>query len=77
VVILPRSALRAERKVWLLDDKQRLLPVDVQVLYSDGRQVVVRGPFGEQANVITSFLNIAVAGMPLTPRNIEGATEVQ
>ena len=77
IVILPRKALRAERKVWLLDENQQLLPIGVEVLYSDGERVAVRGPFGESARVIISSLNVAVAGMKLSSRNPEDVAEVQ
>jgi RND family efflux transporter MFP subunit len=77
IVILPRKALRAERKVWLLNADQQLEPIDVDVLYSDGQRVAVRGSFGERAKVVVSSLNIAVAGMKLAERKPEDMAEVE
>jgi multidrug efflux pump subunit AcrA (membrane-fusion protein) len=77
IVMLPRKALRAERKVWLLNAEQQLELIEVDVLYSYGQTVAVRGPFGERAKVVVSSLNIAVAGMKLAERNLEDMAEVK
>ena len=77
IVMLPRKALRSERKVWLLNAEQQLELIEVDVLYSDGKTVAVRGPFGEEAKVVVSSLNIAVAGMKLAERKMANVAEVE
>lgn len=73
VVMLPRRALQAESRVWLLDESSRLVNTRVNVLQYDGERIAVRGPFAENSRVVVKPAAVMVAGQTVTPR--EAAAE--
>jgi multidrug efflux pump subunit AcrA (membrane-fusion protein) len=70
VVILPRRAVQPEDKVWVLDNKNQLVTLPVDVLYSDGRQVFVKGDFIENTRVVVAPAAVMIAGRVVVPRDI-------
>jgi RND family efflux transporter MFP subunit len=69
---LPRSALRSQNTLWLLDDDDRLQVAPVNVLQSGAEQVVVQGDFDGSLRIIVSPLTMAIPGMPLRPKPATG-----
>jgi RND family efflux transporter MFP subunit len=69
VVVLPRRAVQPEDKIWVLDNADRLAMLPVDVLYSDGRQVFVKGAFAENTRVVVSPGAVMVAGQVVAPRD--------
>jgi RND family efflux transporter MFP subunit len=71
VVNLPRNALRNDGSVLLVDDADRLQAREVRVLKSNPAQVWVQGLHLNE-RVVVSRPALAVAGMLVNPRNVEG-----
>ncbi len=71
VVTLPRNALRNDGSVLLVDAQNRLTTRPVRVLKSARRQVWVQG-LAEADNVVVSQPSIAVEGMAVTVRHVDG-----
>ena len=70
VVTLPRSALRNDGSVLLVDSDDRLLLRQVSVLKSNARQAWVQG-IAVNERVVVSQPALAVAGMAVTVKNVE------
>ncbi len=68
VVTLPRSALRNDGSVLLVDAQDRLQPQQVHVLKSNSSQVWVQG-IERNARVVVSQPPLAVTGMTVTVRS--------
>ena len=64
-IALPEGALHEEKKVWLLDDQSRLDIANVELLWREADRTIVRGNLSDGAAVITSRIQIPVAGMEL------------
>lgn len=71
---IPRTALRDNGAIWLVDDAGKLAIREVVPLWRDGRTVMVRDGFRDGDRLIISDLAAPVAGMPL---RIEGEPEPQ
>lgn len=69
VVTLPRSALRNDDTVLLVDAEDRIQPRPVRVLKSSLRQVWIQG-VRDQERVVVSSLPVAVAGMSVTVQEV-------
>jgi RND family efflux transporter MFP subunit len=66
-VTIPRRALRPGNRVWLLDADDRLEIREVEVARAGVEQAVVRGGLAPGDRVVTSNLQVVVAGMQLRP----------
>ncbi|MCW9012245.1 MAG: efflux RND transporter periplasmic adaptor subunit [Gammaproteobacteria bacterium] len=71
IYILPRSALRYGRELWLLDDEERLQKRKINVLHKDEQYIYVMQDLNPAEKVIVSALDIAVQGMQLQPSSEE------
>ncbi len=71
VVSLPRNALRNDGSVLLVDAADRLTTRPVRVLKSARRQAWVQG-LGDSDQVVVSQPSIAVDGMAVTVRHVDG-----
>lgn len=69
VVTLPRSALRNDDSVWVVDAEDRLQPRAVSVLHSGRSGATVRG-LRPGERVLLREPAVAVAGMAVTPRQV-------
>lgn len=69
VVALPRSAVRNDNSVLVVDEQDRIQPRPVRVLKSNLRQAWVQG-ISLNERVVVSSLPIAVAGMTVTVRTV-------
>lgn len=75
VVRVPQSAVHPGEKVFLIGADRRLEPVSVMVVGYDGDAALVRGPMATNAQVLTTRLPDAAAGMLVAPRSTPGATK--
>ncbi|MCA8962415.1 MAG: hypothetical protein KDC38_17945, partial [Planctomycetes bacterium] len=66
LVAIPRSALREGSCVWVMDRDSRLGIRPVRRVFSDAEQVYVENGFREGDRIVTSSLQVAVPGLPLT-----------
>ena len=67
VFILPRSALRFGRELWLLNEQDQLVKKQVEVLHKDQQSIYLNTGLQNYDRVISSALDIAIDGMVLTP----------
>ncbi len=65
VMVLPRSALREEDRVWLATAEDTLEIRAVEVAWRDNESVYISGGLAAGERVIVTDLAIPVAGMPL------------
>lgn len=75
VHVLPRTALRYGRELWLVDSDNRLLKRQVSVLHKEKRHVYIGSGLKPGERVITSSLDIAIDNMMLDPQ-LQTATGV-
>ena len=66
-IVLPRTALRPQNRLWVLDAEDWIRIVPVSVLQSEERQVVVQGEVEAGNRVVVSTLSVVTPGMPVTP----------
>lgn len=71
VVELPRSALREENQVWVVDDQDRLVFRDVVVLRADEDRVLISEGLAQGRRVCLSPLDAAVDGMSVRTQGAE------
>jgi RND family efflux transporter MFP subunit len=64
-VVIPRSALRPDDKVWIVDTENRLQIRDVQVARAGVEQAVLTGGLSLGERVCTSNLQYVTSGMPV------------
>jgi RND family efflux transporter MFP subunit len=69
-VVIPRSALRPNDKVWVIDSDSRLQIRDVQVARAGVEQAILTGGLDRGERVCTSNLQYVTSGMPV---QVEGA----
>jgi RND family efflux transporter MFP subunit len=69
VAILPRSALRSDETVMLVDNQQRARVQAVEVLHSNSERAWLRG-LSSGDRVIVNENSVAVAGMEVTANNV-------
>jgi RND family efflux transporter MFP subunit len=67
VHLLPRSALREENTLWLMDQEQRLAIRPVSVLRLDKEQVLIGRGLADGEQVVLTHLAGAAAGLRLRP----------
>jgi len=60
---IPRSALRNNNEVWLVDDESRLLIKNVETIWRDEESVLVRDGFRPGERLVVSGLAAPVTGM--------------
>jgi membrane fusion protein, multidrug efflux system len=63
VFVLPRSAMRDGSRIYLLDDEDRLLIQEIEVVRSEREVVVVRGEIEDGDRIVISPLEIATNRM--------------
>ncbi len=68
VAVLPRSALRDDDRVWILDADDRLRIREIEVLRLDGNSMVVGGGIADGERVIVSALDFVTDGMRARPQ---------
>ncbi|MFW2373921.1 MAG: efflux RND transporter periplasmic adaptor subunit [Gammaproteobacteria bacterium] len=68
VYVLPRSALRYGRELWLVDNDNRLQKRQVGVLHKEKMHVYIDSGLTPGERVITSSLDIAIDNMRLEPQ---------
>jgi len=73
VVVLPRSALRADRQVLVVDASARLRFRTVEVIRVDRGQVLIRAGIAEGDRVCISPLDAAVDGMKVRTVLVDGS----
>ena len=66
VTALPRSVMRENQTVWLVED-ERLIMAQPEILYESAREVLVRG-IPEDSLIITSQLEVVTQGMKVRTR---------
>ena len=64
-VVIPRSALRPNDKVWIIDSENRLQIRDVQVARAGVDQAILTGGLAAGDRVCTSNLQYVTTGMPV------------
>ena len=69
VMTLPRDALLQSNQVFTLDSSMQLQPVDVEVLYADATEAIVRSEIPAGTPVVVSHVSYASAGLPVKLRN--------
>ena len=62
---IPRSALRNNNEVWLVDDESRLSIKNVETIWRDEESVLVQDDFRSGELLVVSGLAAPVAGMPV------------
>ncbi|UCD65684.1 MAG: efflux RND transporter periplasmic adaptor subunit, partial [Deltaproteobacteria bacterium] len=62
---IPRSALRNDNEVWLVDDKSKLVIQSVKTIWREEDSVVVQDGFKPGQHLLVSDLAAPVAGMPV------------
>jgi RND family efflux transporter MFP subunit len=72
-VELPRTALRGEDRVWVVDEDQRLVFRPVEILRTQAESVVIGGGLESGERVCVSALDFAVAGMAVRTEASEGS----
>jgi RND family efflux transporter MFP subunit len=71
-IIIPKEALRAGNKIWLLNQGGRLEIRQVEVMGSDGVRVVVGRGLDEQDCIVLSHIASPLAGMELRTKEPDG-----
>jgi RND family efflux transporter MFP subunit len=71
VILLPRIAIEDGRKVWIVDDDNKLSSREITVGWSDENQVAVTDGIAGGDRVVITTLAIPVEGMPVS---IQGET---
>lgn len=71
-VVIPRSALRPNDKVWVIDPESRLQIRDVQVARAGVEQAIITGGLEAGERVCTSNLQYVTSGLPV---RVEGDQE--
>ena len=66
-VVIPRSAVRDQNQVLIVDADNRLSFRDVNILRFERESAVINAGLAEGERVCTSFLAVAVEGMPVKP----------
>ena len=72
VVVLPRPALRAGDRVWIVDERSRLRYRDVTVLRATERDIILAGGVAEGELVILSPIDATTDGMAVRIADPEG-----
>lgn len=65
IIALPRSALRGEADIWIVDAEHRLRRRTVEVVRVEPERVLVASGIEEGEVVCTSALSVTVDGMPV------------
>jgi RND family efflux transporter MFP subunit len=73
VVLLPRSALRSDDSVMVVDARQQLLSRQVKVLHSNAEQVWLRG-LSQRERVVVREDTLTVAGMTVAVNDVTQVT---
>ena len=76
VSTLPRSALRNDGTVLVVDSKDRIQPRTVKILKSSARQAWLQG-LNAGDRIVVSSLPMAISGMRVTPNAIESVAAGQ
>ncbi|HED32722.1 MAG TPA: efflux RND transporter periplasmic adaptor subunit [Gammaproteobacteria bacterium] len=71
VAILPRSSLRRENEVWVIDENDRLLKKHVEIFTRGEHFIYVKSGLQQGERVIVNAIDYPIEGMPL--RSIEVA----
>ena len=68
IVALPRTALRGEDQVLIVDDQSRLRFRSVEIFRTEGAEVLIRSGLEEGEQVCVSLLETVVDGMEVQVR---------
>ncbi len=71
VLVLPRTALRDNGQVFVLDENDRLRFVDAEIIRAERENVVVRAKIEEGTRVVISPLEIVTNGMQVRDVNVD------
>jgi hypothetical protein len=71
MALLPRSALRNDQEIWVLDAENRLRKKHVEILYKSRDHVYIQSGLTEADRVVVSPLDIAIEGMKMPVENNE------
>jgi RND family efflux transporter MFP subunit len=71
VFVIPRAALRASDQVLIVDDEDRLQRRQVEVLWSEGEQVVIGAGLHDGDRISSTNLPYAIGGTPVRIRGEE------
>lgn len=74
VATVPRSALRDDRRVWIMNEADTLDIREIDIVWGNQDVVLVAAGLDEGERLVTSDLPAPVAGMALTVRNGEEPT---
>ncbi|MGE4520281.1 MAG: efflux RND transporter periplasmic adaptor subunit [Desulfobacteraceae bacterium] len=69
--IVPSESIRKNSTVWILDKENRLEIKNIQLLYHDHKNSVIKGDFNHREKFITSLIDFPVSGMSLREINYE------
>jgi len=67
VIAIPRSAIRNDQRVLIVDRENRLRERKVEIIRIDQEEVLIRTQLGEGERICTSPLQVAVEGMQVQP----------
>ena len=74
VYAIPRYALRENNRVWVRDENAKLRIREVDIIWRRQDDVLVRGEFAAQDQLVTTHLASVVPGMPLETRKEDAST---
>ena len=69
--ILPNSSLKNENTIYVIDANDRLKIKKIEVVGTDGDNIIVKGEINLNERIIISTLNSGYEGMQLTPMMLE------
>jgi RND family efflux transporter MFP subunit len=67
VIAIPRSAIRNDQRILIVDGENRLRERQVEIIRIDQEEVLIRTQLGEGERICTSPLQVAVEGMQVQP----------
>lgn len=70
-ISVPREAVVDQQAVWVLDKDNRLQHLPVELMFIDGKQVLLRGAFTPGQLLVTAPLSVMVEGMQVTPQTAD------
>ena len=73
VFAIPRTALRDGGRVWLMDERETLVPRDVEVAWRDRDVVLIRSGLDNGDRLVLSDIAAPVPGMKLSAQEAEPA----
>lgn len=73
VISVPRDSVHDGSKIWLLDGDQQLQIAEADIIWRDSDRVLLRNNLPQRAQLVTTNLSAAIAGMQLRAENTKVA----